>query len=149
MTVKVSDVMRHVRNHFVQSAVTGDWAQQGGVLTPADSLAPGMWIAVTGQLPGCAGTSSAPCGVYQLDENGGVPDLDDATWTGTVYLLSPPADFLRLCGDIACWAEANPDPAVTAEKLGEYTVSRRAVSWQEAFAPALAPYRRMFPEVRV
>ena len=71
------------------------------------------------------------------------------TFTGTVYVLNPPADFLRLCGDIACWAAANPDPAVSAEKLGEYSVSRRAVTWESAFALALAPYRRMFSEVRV
>ena len=64
-----------------------------------------------------------------------------------MYLLNPPADFIHLCGDIACWAAANPDPAVTAEKLGEYSVSRAPITWQEAFAPALAPYRRMFTEV--
>ena len=141
MTIKVSDVMRHVRNHFIRCALPGPWVQEGGVLAPAEGLAPGMWIAVTG--------AGAPAGVYQLDEQGGIPDLGDASWTGTVYVLDPPADFLRLCGDIACWAAANPDPAVTGEKLGEYSVSRRAVTWQEAFAPALAPYRRMYQEVAV
>ena len=139
MTIKVSDVMRHVRNHFIRAALPGAWAHTGGVLTPAEKLAPGLWIAVTG--------ADAPAGVYQLDEQGGNPDLGDMAWTGTVYVLNPPADFLRLCGDIACWAKANPDPAVTAEKLGEYSVSRRAVTWQEAFAPALTPYRRMYGEV--
>lgn len=141
MTVKVSDVMRHVRNHFIRDAITGTWSHTGGMLTPAEALAPGMWIAITGPC--------APTGVYQLDENGGIPDLGDATWTGVIYRLDPPGDFLRLCGDIGCWAAANPDPAVSAEKLGEYSVSRRAVTWEIAFAPALAPYMRMFTEVRV
>lgn len=139
MTIKVSDVMRHVRNHFVRSAVTGTFIHIRGILTPAAHFKPGMWVAVTGE--------DAPCGVYQLDENGGIPDLADSTWTGTVYLLEPPADFIRLCGDIGIWAAANPDPAVSSERLGEYSVARRAVTWENAFAPALAPYRRMFTEV--
>lgn len=141
MTVKVSDVMRHVRNHFIRNDITGTWTHTGGVLTPADKFAPGMWIAVTGE--------GAPCGVYQLDESGGIPGQDDVTWTGTVYRLDPPADFIRLCGDIGCWAAANPDPAVSAEKLGEYSITRLAVTWESAFAPALAPYRRMYAEVNV
>ena len=81
MTVKVSDVMRHVRNHFIQDSLCASWHHIGGVLTPAEHFRPGTWIAITG------------------------------------------------------------------EKLGEYSVSRRAVTWQEAFAPALAPYRRMYAEV--
>ncbi len=141
MTVKVSDVMRQVRNHFVASSVTGDFAHADGVLTPADTFAPGMWIAATG--------AEAPAGVYQLDEKGGIPDLGEVSWRGTVYRLAPPADFIRLCGDISCWAAALPDPAVTSEKFGEYSVSRQATTWAEAFAPALAPYRRMFTEVQV
>ena len=145
MTIKVSDVMRHVRNHFIQSASTGSFRQAGGVLTPstgaADDFAPGMWIAIV--------SPDGPQGVFQLTEQSGLADTPDMTFTGTVYVLNPPADFLRLCGDIACWAAANPDPAVSAEKLGEYSVSRRAVTWESAFALALAPYRRMFSEVRV
>ena len=145
MTIKVSDVMRHVRNHFIQSACAGSFRQEGGVLTPAngaaDYFAPGMWVAIV--------SKDGPQGVFQLTDQGGLAATEDITFTGTVYVLNPPADFLRLCGDIACWAEANPDPAVSAEKLGEYSVSRRAVTWETAFAPALAPYRRMYSEVRV
>lgn len=139
MTIKVSDVMRHVRNHFIRDALEGDFTQSSGVLTPAESFAAGMWIAITGE--------GAPGGVYQLDEKGGIPDLGDVTFSGRIYRLDPPADFLRLCGDIGCWAAANPDPGVESEKLGAYSVSRRAITWQEAFAPALHPYRRMYEEV--
>ena len=145
MTIKVSDVMRHVRNHFIQSASTGSFRQQNSVLTPstgaADDFAPGMWVAIV--------SADGPQGVFQLTDQGGLADTPDTTFTGTVYVLNPPADFLRLCGDIACWAAANPDPAVSAEKLGEYSASRKSVTWQESFAPALRPYLRMYAEVAV
>lgn len=134
--------MRHVRNHFIRTAITAAWQHQDGVLTPADRLSPGMWVAI-------ATADGAPAGVYQLNDKGGIPDLPDAAWQGVIYLLQPPADFLRLCGDIACWAAAHPDPTASSEKLGEYSVSRSAVTWETAFATALAPYRRMFPEVKV
>ena len=140
MIVKVSDVMRHVRNHFIRDAVEGDFAQADGMLTPANTFEAGMWIAVTGE--------DAPCGVYRLDEKAGIPGMEDTIFSGTVYRLAPPADFLRLCGDISCWAAANPDPSMESEKLGAYNVSRKALTWQEAFAPALQPYRRMFEEVK-
>lgn len=143
MIVKVSDVMRHVRNHFIHTSITADWSLIDGVLSPADSLTPGMWIAIAVDHP------SAPFGVFQLDENGGIPGIPDIHWTGTVYRLNPPADFLRLCGDIACWAAAVPDPSVTGEKLGEYSMTRKAIDWQTAFAPMLAPYKRMYAEVNV
>ena len=142
MTIKVSDVMRHVRNFFITDAIRGDFSMTGGMLAPAEHFAPGMWIAIPA-------TPGALAGVYQLDDRGGIPDLSDAMWTGTVYRLNPPADFLHLCGDIGCWAAANPDVSVTGEKLGQYSVTRRAVPWQQAFAPALAPYQRMFSEVAV
>ena len=141
MTVKVSDVMRHVRNHFVRDSRTGTWKHVSGTLTPSAYFSPGMWIAIVG-----AGDF---CGVYQLDEQGGIPDLGDVSWTGEIYRLNPPADFIRLCGDISCWAAANPDPAIQSEKLGQYSVTREACSWETAFAAALNPDKRMFTEVKV
>lgn len=139
MIIKVSDVMRHVRNHFIRDMLIGEFAQLAGVLNPAADFEPGMWIAITGE--------DAPCGVYQLDEKGGIPDLGDVTFVGRVFRLAPPADFIRLCGDINCWAAANPDPGLESEKLGVYSVSRRGITWEEAFATALHPYRRMYSEV--
>lgn len=139
MIIKVSDVMRYVRNHFVRNMLEGEFAQLSGTLTPAEHFKAGMWISVVGP--------DAPRGVYQLDENAGIPGLEDTVFTGKIYRLEPPADFIRLCGDISCWAAANPDPGVEGEKLGAYSVSRKGITWQEAFAPALHPYRKMFGAV--
>lgn len=142
MQVKVSDVMRHVRNYFIREAHTASWSLADGVLTPADHFAPGQWIAIA------ASDAASPRGVFQLDDKGGLPGCPPQQWDGTIFRLDPPADFLRLCGEIAHWAERNPDPAAESEKLGVYSVTRRCTTWQAAFASALAPYRRMFPEVQ-
>ena len=58
MTIKVSDVMRHVRNHFIQRSISGAFSHTDGRLTPDEHFRPGMWIAVTGD--------GAPSGVFQL-----------------------------------------------------------------------------------
>ncbi|MBQ7850199.1 MAG: hypothetical protein IJ343_10785 [Clostridia bacterium] len=139
MNVTVPDVMRHVRNHFTTGSLKERWELSGGRLTPALFL-PGEWIAVTGP--------DAPGGVYQLDETGAIPGAADAHWEGTILLLQPPEDFLRLCGEIDAWARQHPDPAARSERFGEYSRSSSGDSWTTVFADALAPYRRMYPEVK-
>ena len=139
MSVSVADVMRYTRNHFVSSYIDGSWQLHEGRLLPDAALHPGAWIALTGDAP-------LP-GVYQLDEYASLSHLPDGEWTGRVYLLAPPEDFLRLCHDIAAWVDAHPDPTVRTERMGQYSRSQDAAPWQQVFGDALLPYIRMFPEV--
>lgn len=141
MTISVSDVMRRVRNHFITGSMEGSWQLSGGRLLPAGRFMPGEWIAITGP--------DAPAGVWQLDEDGSLPDAADAAWTGTICRLSPPEDFLRLCREIAQWAERNPDPALRSERFGAYSRTQHSGDWGQIFASALAPYVRMYPEVNL
>lgn len=139
MTVTVQDVMRHVRHYYAVRVVRREWLTEGGALYPKDAVTPGGWIAIAdGPFPG----------VYQLDEAGCIPGLPDRRWTGNIHLLEPPEDFLRLCRTIAEWAEKH-DPAVASERLGAYSASYDSGIWQEVFAAALTPYKRMYPEVRL
>lgn len=141
MNVTVSDVMRHVRNYFVTGVLESSWRISGGSLAPQSGLCPGQWIAITGP--------DAPCGVYQLDELRRLPLPDDVCWQGIIHLLNPPEGFLRLCGEIADWVQAHPDPTCTGEHLGSYSRSQLAAPWQQVFAAQLRPYTRMYPEVNV
>lgn len=138
MTVTVSDVMRRVRNHFALSYRDDAWTLENGVLAP-DAFAPGDWIAIVG-----AGSIT---GVYQLDEHGALP-LPDQRWTGRIWLLEPPADFLRLCREIGEWTESHPDPTTLSEHFGQYSRSQTTAAWERVFAAALHPYTRMYSEVK-
>ena len=147
MTIGVPEVMRETRNFFPSADLEGEWTLSGGALSPRDGLQEGDWIAVTGSL--------SHNGVYQLGPGCTIEGAGDESWTGRVWRLSPPAGFLRLAEEIAAWARQHGDPALARETFGAYsramstTGGGRALSWQEAFAPALAPYRRMYTEVKV
>ena len=137
MNVTIPDVMRHVRNHFVTARLSGSWETVNGRIIPGERLAPGAWIAI----------QSGPYrGIHQLDEFGALPGAEDAGWVGAIFLLDPPADFLRLCGEIADWT-ARHEPGLQSERFGEYSRTLAHTDWRRAFSPALAPYMRMYTEV--
>ncbi len=137
MTVTVPDVMRHVRHLYPADVLQREWRTEGGVLYPTDQAPANCWIAIC---------ESGPIGIYQLDESAHCAALPDSRWTGPVYTLNPPEDFLRLCQTIADWA-ARHENGIAEEKIGDYSASC-APSWQQAFAAALHPYMRMFQEVQ-
>ncbi|MGN1019812.1 MAG: hypothetical protein ACI4O7_05520 [Aristaeellaceae bacterium] len=146
MTVTIPDIMREIRNCFPAAVLDGPWTISGGVLSPAGGLPDSGWIA----LEGFDGLN----GVHHLEEGRTLPGAPDGSWTGRVWLLAPPEDFLRLCRQIADWAQRQLDPSVLSESFGAYsrtslTVSGRPLGWQEIFADALRPYRRMFTEVSI
>ncbi|MBQ8556290.1 MAG: hypothetical protein IJ438_10530 [Clostridia bacterium] len=141
MTISPADVMRHVRHHFVSGYADGAWTLQDGTLTPSAMFSPGEWIAIA--------ESGVADGVYQLDEHGRIPAAPGGAWQGRIWHLTPPADFLRLCDDIRQWVQSHPDPTVTSERFGEYSRSQHSGAWQSVFRERLAPYMRMYAEVKL
>ena len=77
-----------------------------------------------------------------------LPDAVDGSWRGLLHLLSPTADFLRLCRDIRDWADKHPDETLLTEKFGSYSRSQSSSAWEKVFERRLRPYLRMFPEVK-
>jgi len=147
LSLSIADIMRSIRNHFVTGQVlTGEWTAKDGVLTGPETLPPNGWIAVTG--------SNACRGVFRLEEGSVLGGMADGNWTGSVHLLSPPGDFLALCEEIILWEAAHKSTAAQ-ESFGAY--SRREalrpdglpLTWEDAFASRLRPWRRMFQEVDV
>lgn len=140
MTVTVQDVMRQMRNYFIASTLTGTFTVADGIIDLDPPLAPAR-----------GSPSRAPArsmGVHQLDENGKLPDAADGSWRGLLHLLSPTADFLRLCRDIRDWADKHPDETLLTEKFGSYSRSQSSSAWEKVFERRLRPYLRMFPEVK-
>lgn len=144
MTDTVAAVMRHVNNFFLREAVEGVFTISGdGVLSPAVDA---PYIAVTG--------SMWHDGLY--DSVNALKNDHEETFEGTVWAISPPAQFLALCKEIEAYEAKNPTGAPVSESFGGYSYSRGtsgqsgcAITWREAFADALRPYKRMFSEVVV
>ena len=145
MTITVPDIMREINHAFPKACWQGAFILTGGRLN-LDELLPGDWIAVSG--------SRHADGIRQLDAEGHLPGAADETFFGAVWLLSPSADFLRLCGEISAWAEAkSAGPDIRRESFGAYSVEYPTNAlgltpdWRSAFAAQLRPYRRMWTEV--
>lgn len=139
MAVSMAAVMRHVRNYFERGYIDGTFTVSGGMLTPAPQT---PYFAVQGSL--------GYDGVYSVFE--GLPENMPETFTGRVWLLHPPDDFVSLCEQISAYDDKNPVGALQSETFGEYSYTRYngysgPQTWQTAFAAYLTPYRRMFTEV--
>lgn len=140
MSVTVAAIMRQINNHFVSGYLDASFAVEGGYLTPAPAapfvyitgsmLHDGVWECKGGQLVG--------------------DDAADESFTGRVWLLKPPREFLALCEEIAQYDAKRPAGAVQSESFGEYSYSLGAAAaggWSSVFAARLTPYRKMFAEV--
>lgn len=149
MTANVETVMRGVNRYFAAGYRATEWRFADGSLEPAELFAPGMWVAVSGSI--------FHDGVWQLDDWLGLKDMKpgtpDETFFGRIYFLKPPQDFLELCERIADFEKETPAGGLQSESFGEYSMSRASgknggvLTWQEAFADELRPYRQMFAEV--
>lgn len=135
MTPTVADVMAYVGNHFPIMRSHGVWRAAASVLEGPIPLQPGVWIALRG---------TTADGIYCADANGRFVDLPDGEWDATVYVLSPPAEFLRLCEEIAVYAADHPRSG--GVRYGEFSRSATP-GWETAFAARLAPWRKMFTDI--
>lgn len=143
MAVTVADVMRQCRNFFETGWADGTFDISGNALPEFEDgfiyisgsrYHDGVWYVSGGYLTG--------------RDVGGIPD---ESFTGRVWVLSPPLDFLDTVKAIQEYDEKNPVGAYQSESFGGYSYTRggngNGGGWRETFADALTPYRRMFTEV--
>lgn len=146
MAVSVAAVMRQCRNYFQTGYIDGTFRITGNAL---HGVSGAHFVFISG--------SAYHDGVWEMCDSyltgRDVAGLHDEEFTGRVWLLNPPPEFLELCATIKTYEEKNPVGALVQERFGEYSYMRgqagtaRDASWQVAFGLALAPYRRMFTEV--
>jgi hypothetical protein len=146
MSVSVAAVMRHCRNYFETGYLDGTFRITGNALS-ADTggvhfvyisgslMHDGVWEMCDGYLTGRS-----------------VEGMHDEEFTGRVWLLAPPVDFLELCKIISDYEEKNPVTALSSESFGGYSRTWNAEQigkgWSVAFNASLIPYRHMFTEVQ-
>lgn len=142
MTDTIAAVMQEVHNFFERGSISGSISISGGVVLP-DVKAPYVYIK----------GSSYHDGLWEVAASHLVGDSSqDETFTGCVWLLYPPRDFLALCQQVAEFEAKTPAGALQSESLEGYSYTRASgkngvLTWQEAFDVKLRHYRRMFSEV--
>lgn len=133
-------MFREVRNTFYNGyAEKGEFAVIGGK------------IAVSGYFPensyalldGAAGAMAAK--VHKDGELGYIETgLPDGNYTGSIYRLKVPPDFVQLATEIDGYIKANGSRNLVSERFGEYSyTARETVGWEAVFRKSLDRYRKM------
>lgn len=156
--MSMTEICADIRNYFppVKKRADksyihdGEFTISGHSVTPLDFIAEGQFFRIVG--------SAMNDGVYQ-NTTAGRAQLADETFTGAIWEMSVPLDFVKLCDDIAAWREtyeaadsANNSP-YSAESFAGYSYTKSsansaqggatALSWQTQFASRLNAYRRL------
>ena len=143
----IGALMRECNNYFERGWIAGDFEIADGCLLD-QRIGNGQWIAITG--------STWHDGVFRILD-GVLEDaqpLPNERFNGRVWILSVPRDFVKLAEDVAAFEAKRPAGSLASESFGAYsrsfaTGAHGALTWQEAFADRLRPYRRMFTEVHL
>lgn len=151
----LEQVMRHVRNYFVQFNRTGSFSIVNNMLEPHDFLLDGQRFYITG--------SSLSDGVYTYHESGitndddnKVVDLPNESFMGIVFALAVPPDFIALAGEIGEWVgkfgEVVDSPYQSESVVGVYSYTKSSggtnsstggPTWQSTFKDRLSTYRKV------
>ena len=147
----LTQICQYLRNWFMREIWIGSYVVAGGELTYADGTALPL---IVGQYYRIVG-SILNDGVHKA---GDATDTlsDEPEFSGAVWSMGIPPDFLALVHDIEAWITANAD-AITSplesESVGGYSRSFRTgksesgeivgPTWQAQFASRLAPWRKI------
>lgn len=120
----------------------GEYVVSGGIITPLDFIQDGQYYRIVG--------SVFNDGVYQKPVSGQVDTLlIDETFNGAIWAMAVPPSVIALSSQIKTFNDENAVTPFTSESFGGYSYAKAtgknggALSWQEAFADKLNPYRRM------
>lgn len=146
----LTEICAHIKNYFTYEADrhNGEYAIVNGAITPS-FLIPTDYIRIVG--------SHKNDGVHKLSDN----DLiDEDTFEGAIWVMSPPRAFLDLVDEIEAWQEKNGSvnsqamSPFASESFGGYSYTKGSnsgssggsglgTSWQNAYGTRLNAYRRI------
>ena len=136
--------------HYPVTEFEDDYTIAEGVLSTLDSsILTGQYIAIYG--------SVLNDGIWKVGASGAITSdmtgvtAQDETFTGTVYPLKVPPDFVSLATEITAWRTAMKEASpYTSESFLGYSYSKAQkqgggnIGWQQQYADRLTPYRKMF-----
>lgn len=150
----LTEICAEIRNYFTYKGDRhfGDWTVVDGAITPSFDIATD-YIRIVG--------SRKNDGVHVRNSTSGKFDLiDEGTFHGAIWVMSPPAAFLSLVEEIEAWQAKNGGVNAQAmspynsESFGGYSYSKSGgsasggsssggASWIAAYEPRLKIYRRI------
>lgn len=149
----LTEVCAEIKNYFTyqDDKHIGDFAIVDGQITPSIDF-PTDYIRIVG--------SRKNDGVHKRNENGGFELVDEEQFHGAVWVMSPPAAFLALVGEIETWQKMYGGAGSAAmtpyqsESFGGYSYSKASggsasssgqtgPTWQSMYAKRLDVYRRI------
>lgn len=156
----LTELCAHLRNYFLRDYNNpdayihhGTFVVSGGQIQALSFLQPGQYFRIIGSVFNDGVWKYRP-GEQENDGEG----LRDETFTGTIWAMSVPTQFLQLVDKIEAWISDNAsalNSPYTSESFGSggYSYSKRkgggsggsgseSYGWQDQFALALKPYRR-------
>lgn len=158
--VDISELCAELRNYFLKDKITpqtcihsGTFTVSNGTITPSDFLKEGQYFRIVG--------SDLNERVF-LNTSEGLAELKDEVFSGSVWTMSVPPQFIVLAAEIAEWRTLNEgansvaNSLLSSESFGStYSYSKEsgsgtksgvagaAKTWQTVFYDRLSPYRRI------
>lgn len=145
----LTEICAEIKNYFTYESDkhVGDWTITGGALAPSLAI-PTNYIRIAG--------SHKNDGVHTLT-NGNFGLVDEDEFHGSVWIMSPPADFLALVAEIEAWqtqygaADSAAMSPFNSESFGGYSYSKSTgadssggnVGWRSVYGARLNAYRRI------
>ena len=142
----LTQICQYLRNWFERDKYIGSFIISGGVLTYADGTAlpllNGQYFRIVGSI--------LNDGVHNTADM-----LTDEEFTGAVWSMAIPADFLALAQNIDAWCAEYADAINTpyqSETVGNYSRTLKKSSgsdtaavgtWEGQFASQLGPWRKI------
>lgn len=150
----LTEICAEIRNYFTyeRDKHFGDWAVVNGAITPLFDI-PTDYIRIVG--------SHKNDGVHKRSQATGLFALvDEGTFHGAIWVMSPPSEFIALVSEIETWQTKNGGvdsqamSPFNSESFGGYSYSKSGgnssggsssggASWLAAYAPRLNIYRRI------
>ena len=135
----LAELCAEVRNYFETDKRFGEFTISGGTFAPSDFIQDGQYFRIVG--------STFNDGVYRYPATG----LTDETFTGAVWAMSLPPDFIALSAEIEEYnnSDAGKVSPFTSESFGGYAYTKATdsngapIGWQKAFASRLNQWRKL------
>lgn len=135
----LAELCAEVRNYFETDKRFGEFTISGGTFAPSDFIKDGQYFRIVG--------STFNDGVYRYPATG----LTDEIFTGAVWAMSLPPDFIALSTEIEEYNKSDAGKAspYISENFGGYGYTKatgsngKVLTWKSVFADDLNRYRKL------